>query len=81
MSSIYGEVHRGLQDKFETRRLADRLEAMIVKDFMDEQDQGFASTRDMFFLSTVDQYGRPTVSYNPIKGVIPASSKSSMTGR
>jgi hypothetical protein len=63
MSSIYGEVHRGLQDKFETRRLADRLEAMIVKDFMDEQDQGFASTRDMFFLSTVDQYGRPTVSY------------------
>jgi predicted pyridoxine 5'-phosphate oxidase superfamily flavin-nucleotide-binding protein len=63
MSSIYGEAHRGLQDKFETRRLADRLEALTVKDFMDEQDQGFVSTRDMFFLSTVDQHGRPTVSY------------------
>ena len=63
MSSMYDEAHRGLQNTFGTRRLADRLEAMIVKDFMDEQDQGFVSTRDMFFLSTVDQYGRPTVSY------------------
>ena len=63
MSNIYGEAHRDLQDKFETRGMADRLEEMIIKDFLDEQDKGFVSTRDMFFLSTVDQKGRPTVSY------------------
>ncbi len=63
MSNIYGDKHRELQAQFETRKMADRMEEMIVKDFLDEMDQGFVSTRDMFFLSTVDHQGRPTVSY------------------
>lgn len=63
MSNIYGDAHRKLQEQFETRKMADRLEEMIVKDFLDEQDKMFVSTRDMFFLATVDHQGRPTVSY------------------
>ena len=63
MSEIYGDAHRKFQDQFETRKMADRMEEMIVKDFLDEQDKAFLSTRDMFFLSTVDHQGRPTVSH------------------
>lgn len=63
MSDFYGDEHRVLQDQFETRKMADRLEEMIIKDFLDESDQGFVASRDMFFLATVDHLGRPTVSY------------------
>jgi predicted pyridoxine 5'-phosphate oxidase superfamily flavin-nucleotide-binding protein len=63
MSNIYGDQHRTLQDQFNTRRLADRLEQMVLKDTLDENDKGFIASRDMFFLSTIDQHGRPTVSY------------------
>ena len=63
MSKIYGEHHRVLQDQFTTRKMADRMEEMIIKDALDDMDKMFVSTRDMFFLSTVDHQGRPTVSY------------------
>ncbi|MEQ8233538.1 MAG: pyridoxamine 5'-phosphate oxidase family protein [Gammaproteobacteria bacterium] len=63
MSNIYGDKHRALQAQFETSKMADRLEEMIIKDHLDEMDQGFVATRDMFFLSTIDHQGRPTVSY------------------
>ncbi len=63
MSDIYDDSHRNFQDQFETRKLADRLEEMIIKTEVDEIDQPFIESRDMFFLSTVDQHGHPTVSY------------------
>jgi predicted pyridoxine 5'-phosphate oxidase superfamily flavin-nucleotide-binding protein len=63
MSELYAERHRAFQDLFDSRRLADRLEASIVKHALDESDQRFIAARDMFFLATVDQHGRPTVSY------------------
>jgi len=63
MSNLYGDQHRTLQDQFDTRRLADRLEQLILKDTLDETDRRFIGSRDMFFLSTIDQHGRPTVSY------------------
>lgn len=63
MSEIYGDKHRDLQEQFETRKMADRLEEMIIKTELDEMDKGFVSSRDMFFLSTIDHQGRPTVSY------------------
>jgi predicted pyridoxine 5'-phosphate oxidase superfamily flavin-nucleotide-binding protein len=53
---------------FDTRGLADRLEGMIVKSEFDEETKAFIESRDMFFLSTIDHHGRPTVSY---KGGIP----------
>jgi predicted pyridoxine 5'-phosphate oxidase superfamily flavin-nucleotide-binding protein len=48
---------------FDTRGLADRLEGMIVKSEFDEETKAFIESRDMFFLSTIDHHGRPTVSY------------------
>jgi predicted pyridoxine 5'-phosphate oxidase superfamily flavin-nucleotide-binding protein len=63
MSEIYGDKHRGLQDEFETRKLADRLEDIIVQHEIGEEEQGFIESRPMFFLSTVDHNGQPTVSY------------------
>ncbi len=63
MSGIYGNAHRELQDAFGTRPLADRLEEVIVRGEFDEETKAFIESRDMFFLSTIDHTGRPTVSY------------------
>jgi predicted pyridoxine 5'-phosphate oxidase superfamily flavin-nucleotide-binding protein len=48
---------------FDTRALADRIEAIAVKPEMDEDAKAFIESREMFFLSTIDHMGRPTVSY------------------
>ena len=63
MASLYGDTHRALQNQHESRRLADLMEAAIVRLFLSEDDTEFLSTRDFFFLATVDQHGSPTVSY------------------
>ena len=63
MSKIYGAEHRSLQDQFDTRRIADLLEGGFVVDEVSEADQAFIESRDMFWLSTVDGNGAPTVSY------------------
>jgi predicted pyridoxine 5'-phosphate oxidase superfamily flavin-nucleotide-binding protein len=62
MSRLYGETHRALQDQHDTRRLADRLESLAHSEF-DENDRAFIGSVPFFFLSTVDERGRPTVSY------------------
>ena len=62
MSKLYGDGHRMFQDQHDTRRLADRLEAMCRSEF-DESDREFIASSAMFFLSTVDEHGMPTVSY------------------
>lgn len=64
MPSIsYGEEHRALQDRFDTRRLADTLLEVIVRDTVSEQDEAFITTRDMFWLASCDPSGQLTVSY------------------
>ena len=63
MSSIYHDGNRRLQDRFDTTRLADRLEAGAVKETISENDKAFIEARDMFFLSTADEEGRPNCSY------------------
>lgn len=63
MSDLYTDSHRDLQDQFDTRRLADRLEEMIIADTIGEQDRPFIESREFFFLSTVDPAGQPTVSF------------------
>jgi predicted pyridoxine 5'-phosphate oxidase superfamily flavin-nucleotide-binding protein len=62
MSELYGETHRAFQDQHETRRLADRLETLAHAEF-DANDRLFIESATFFFLSTVDERGRPTVSY------------------
>ena len=63
MSDLYTPQQRDLQDRFDTRRIADLIAGGIVHREMTAQDRGFIDSRDMFFLSTVDAAGRPTVSY------------------
>jgi len=63
MSDLYGDEHRLFQDRFDTRRLADKLEQLILKDRLEENDARFVRSQALFFLATVDQRGRPTVSY------------------
>lgn len=62
-TSFYHPGNRTLQDRFDTRRLADRLEEVTVGDTIDEGLRDFIETRDLFFLSTVDPDGQPTCSY------------------
>ena len=63
MSIDYHEGSRTLQDRFDTRRLADRIDGLLVKDTISAGDREFLEQRDMFFLATVDPEGRPTCSY------------------
>jgi predicted pyridoxine 5'-phosphate oxidase superfamily flavin-nucleotide-binding protein len=59
----YHEGSRRLQDRFDTRRLADRLEEVKVRDFVDAADRAFIEACDMFFIATADAEGRPNCSY------------------
>lgn len=63
MSRLYGPQHRALQDEFQSRAMADRVEMIAAKTELDDLARQFLESRDMFFLSTVDHQGRPTVSY------------------
>ena len=63
MSNLFNDDHRNLQDHFDSRRLADRLEQTTVFTEVRGRNKRFIESRDMFFLSTVDRQGRPTVSY------------------
>jgi predicted pyridoxine 5'-phosphate oxidase superfamily flavin-nucleotide-binding protein len=63
MSKLYSEQHRTLQDRFDTRRMADFMEGAMLHAEFAPDEQAFIESRDMFFLSTVDAGGRPTVSY------------------
>jgi len=61
--AIYNRSSRELQERFDTRRLADRLEDRTVRDHIDDDDRAFIEARDMFFLATSDEEGRPQCSY------------------
>ena len=63
MSRLYGDNHRQLQEQFETRRMADVIEKVAMETEVVGPHKDFIESRDMFFLSTVDHKGRPTVSY------------------
>jgi predicted pyridoxine 5'-phosphate oxidase superfamily flavin-nucleotide-binding protein len=63
MSRLYGPQHRELQDRFASRPMADRIELIAVRTELDDTARAFIESRDMFFLSSVDHLGRPTVSY------------------
>lgn len=63
MSSLYNEGSRSLQERFDTTRLAGRIEEGLVSDVIDAGDRAFIEARDMFFLATADGEGRPQCSY------------------
>jgi hypothetical protein len=63
VSRLYGARQRAFQDQFDTRRIADKIEALAIQPQLGEMDIAFIQSRDMFWLSTIDEQGRPTVSY------------------
>ena len=61
--SMYHEGNRELQDRFDTRRLADRLEEVKVHEAFTADDRAFIERLEMFFMATTDAAGQPTCSY------------------
>lgn len=66
--AMYHDGSRELQDQFDSRRIADRLEEVTVHTALNENDRAFITRSPMFFLATADAAGHPDVSY---KGGLP----------
>jgi len=60
---MYHEHSRALQDRYDTRRLADRLAETLQRTEFSYEDRAFIESRAMFFLATADAEGRPDCSY------------------
>lgn len=61
--SSYHQGSRALQDRFDTRRIADRLEQVTYGRELGPRDTEFVRAADMFFLATADAEGAPDCSY------------------
>jgi predicted pyridoxine 5'-phosphate oxidase superfamily flavin-nucleotide-binding protein len=61
--AAYHAGMRELQDRFDTRRLADRLDEKLARTAFTAEDRAFIETRPLFFLATADAEGRPDCSY------------------
>lgn len=66
--ALYHEGCRALQDAFDSRRLADRLEERLSRTAFSDDDRAFIARQDHFFLATTDAEGWPDCSY---KGGVP----------
>jgi predicted pyridoxine 5'-phosphate oxidase superfamily flavin-nucleotide-binding protein len=62
-SPAYHAGMRELQDRFDTRRLADRLDEKLARQTFSDEDRAFIESRALFFLATADERGRPDCSY------------------
>jgi predicted pyridoxine 5'-phosphate oxidase superfamily flavin-nucleotide-binding protein len=60
---IFSPQARAFQDRFDTRRLADRLVEHFVRREMNEEQADFIRGCRMLFLATVGSDGRPDCSY------------------
>ena len=63
MADFYSDSARYFQALFETQRLADRAQEVVVHDTITEEDRDFIQRLDFFFLATVDENGQPQCSY------------------
>src|SRR3954449_12554997 len=62
--ATYHEGSRRLQDGFDTRRIADRLdERFVQRGTIDADDKAFIERLGPFFPATADEQGRPQCSY------------------
>jgi predicted pyridoxine 5'-phosphate oxidase superfamily flavin-nucleotide-binding protein len=65
---MYHAGSRAIQDRFDSRRIADRLEQVTVHADLTDWDVHFIENASMFFLATADSDGWPDCSY---KGGLP----------
>jgi predicted pyridoxine 5'-phosphate oxidase superfamily flavin-nucleotide-binding protein len=61
--SAYHAGMRQLQDRCDTRKLADRLDEKLARTSFTDEDRVFIESRPLFFLATADADGRPDCSY------------------
>ena len=62
-TTAYHAGMRQLQDRFDTRRLADRLDEKLGRSVFTAEDRAFIESRSLFFLATADAQGCPDCSY------------------
>lgn len=60
---MYHDHSRALQDRFDSRRLADRLADTLAHATFTAEDRAFIEARSFFFLATADDAGFPECSY------------------
>ena len=63
MSIYYGKQQRALQAQFGTTNMADRIEQLASHNEFNDDAKGFIEHSEMFFLTTINDKGEPTVSY------------------
>jgi hypothetical protein len=61
--AMYHDGSRQLQDRYDTRKLADRLVEVVAHTAFTDHDRTFIESRPLFFLATADAAGRPDCSY------------------
>jgi predicted pyridoxine 5'-phosphate oxidase superfamily flavin-nucleotide-binding protein len=62
-SVMYHEGNRQLQDRFDSRRISDRLEQKLMRNEFSADDKQFIESLPYFFLATADAEGRPDCSF------------------
>ena len=65
---MYHQGQRELQDRFDSRALADRLDEKLGRERFTDADKAFIEESPFFFLATADAEGRPDCSF---KGGLP----------
>src|SRR5476649_2810379 len=68
MSIMYHDGNRQLQDRFDSRRISDKLEEKLTRTAFSADDKAFIESAAYFFLATADAQGRPDCSF---KGGVP----------
>src|ERR1700688_2489795 len=63
MSIMYHDGNRQLQDRFDSRRISDRLEEKLTRTAFSADDKAFIESAAYFFLATADAEGRPDCSF------------------
>jgi len=62
-SILYHQGNRKLQDQFDSRRIADRLEQKLARIAFSDDDKAFIEGACYFFLATADAQGHPDCSF------------------
>jgi uncharacterized protein len=68
MSIMYHDGNRQLQDRFDSRRISDRLEEKLTRTTFTADDKAYIESCAYFFLATADAQGHPDCSF---KGGMP----------
>ena len=63
MTVMFHDGNRRLQDQFDSRRIADRLEEKLTRSAFTDGDRAFIEGAMFFFLATADADGRPDCSF------------------